>query len=44
MELKLSNEEFVKNAPKIVIDKEKEKLAEAQEKKVKLKLQLENLG
>ena len=44
LDLKLSNTEFVSNAPTAVVDKEKEKLAEAREKLGKLKAQLESLG
>lgn len=44
VEIKLGNEEFVKNAPVAVVDGEKKKLAEAQEKLAKLKAQLESLG
>lgn len=44
LEIKLSNDEFVKNAPEAVVGKEKEKLAEAQEKFNKLKDQLASLG
>jgi valyl-tRNA synthetase len=44
LDLKLSNAEFVSNAPTAVVDKEKEKLAEAREKLGKLKAQLESLG
>lgn len=40
---KLSNSEFVKNAPKDIVEKEKEKLAQAEEKINKLLLQLKNL-
>ena len=40
LEKKLSNEEFVKNAPPAVVDKERAKLSEAQEKMEKIKNQL----
>lgn len=43
LEKKLSNEEFVKNAPAAVVEKEKQKLQEAKEKLEKLSLQLNNL-
>ncbi|MCX6779995.1 MAG: valine--tRNA ligase [Candidatus Magasanikbacteria bacterium] len=41
IEGKLNNAEFAQNAPASVIEKEKEKLAEAQEKMVKLKKQIQ---
>ncbi len=44
IEMKLANEEFVKNAPVAVVAGEKAKMAEAQEKLNKLKAQLESLG
>ncbi|OGH90074.1 MAG: valine--tRNA ligase [Candidatus Magasanikbacteria bacterium RIFOXYD2_FULL_36_9] len=40
IETKLANEEFVKNAPPIVIEKERQKLAEAQLKLDKIEIQL----
>ncbi len=43
LEGKLSNKEFVKNAPKEVVAKEQEKLSEAKLKLEKLQQQLENL-
>lgn len=43
LEKKLANQEFVKNAPAAVVEKEKQKLSEAQEKLKKLKEQYENL-
>jgi len=43
LEKKLANQEFVKNAPVAVVEKEKQKLSEAQEKLKKLKEQYENL-
>ncbi len=43
LENKLSNKEFVNNAPKEVVDKEKDKLSEAQNKLEKLEEQLKNL-
>ena len=42
LEKKLANQEFVKNAPAAVVEKEKQKLSEAQEKLEKLKNQLKN--
>ena len=39
----LSNQGFVAKAPKALIDKEKEKLANNQEKARKLQLEIENL-
>ena len=44
LEIKLSNEEFVKNAPAIVVEGEKRKMSETQEKITKLKAQLASLG
>ncbi|MEK7167702.1 MAG: class I tRNA ligase family protein, partial [Patescibacteria group bacterium] len=44
LEKKLDNAEFTVNAPKAVVDKEKEKLAMQKEKAEKLKKQLEGLG
>ncbi|MDD4477162.1 MAG: valine--tRNA ligase [Patescibacteria group bacterium] len=41
---KLSNKEFIKNAPKEIVEKEKQKLSEAEEKIKKLKEQLKNLS
>lgn len=43
LQVKLANEEFVANAPKAVVDGEKEKLATSEEKLVKLQNQLNNL-
>ncbi|MFH1292349.1 MAG: valine--tRNA ligase [bacterium] len=43
LEKKLTNQEFVKNAPKQVVSKEQEKLDQAKEKSTKLTTQLENL-
>jgi len=43
VEKKLSNKEFVKNAPKEVVEGEKKKLEEAKEKLEKLNQQLNNL-
>ncbi len=43
LENKLSNKEFVDNAPKQVVEKEQEKLSEAKSKLEKLTEQLENL-
>jgi valyl-tRNA synthetase len=40
---KLSNDEFVKNAPEAIVKKEGEKLSEAKEKMEKLKGQLGSL-
>lgn len=40
---KLSNKEFVKNAPKEIVEKEKQKLAEAEEKLKKLTEQLKSI-
>lgn len=40
---KLSNKEFVKNAPKEIVDNETRKLAEAEEKFTKLNNQLQNI-
>ncbi len=40
IENKLNNTEFVQNAPATVVEKEKQKLAEAQEKIIKIKVQL----
>ena len=44
LEKKLSNEAFVKNAPKAVIDGERAKLEAAQQKIDKIQAQLSNLG
>jgi len=44
LQIKLSNEEFIKNAPAVVIEGEKKKMSETQEKITKLKAQLESLG
>ncbi|MFA5813932.1 MAG: class I tRNA ligase family protein, partial [Patescibacteria group bacterium] len=44
LEKKLKNKEFVKNAPKEVVEKEREKLDEANEKLGKLKLQISSLN
>lgn len=44
LEKKLSNPEFVNNAPETVIAKEKEKLQEAKEKLEKITAQLDNLS
>jgi valyl-tRNA synthetase len=41
---KLSNNEFVKNAPKEIVEKEKQKLVEAEDKIAKLRNQLENIS
>ncbi len=41
---KLSNKEFVKNAPKEIIEKEKQKMTEAEDKILKLRNQLENIS
>jgi valyl-tRNA synthetase len=43
LESKLSNIEFVQNAPAMVVEKEKQKLVEAKDKKEKLKKQLDQL-
>lgn len=43
LENKLSNKEFVKNAPKEVVEKDKEKLSEAKSKLEKLEEQLKNI-
>jgi valyl-tRNA synthetase len=43
LEGKLGNDEFVKNAPAAVVEKERAKLAEAKEKIEKMKAQLINL-
>ncbi len=43
LEKKLTNKEFIKNAPKEIIEKEKQKLSEAQEKLEKLQKQLTDL-
>ncbi len=43
LENKLSNKEFVKNAPKEVVEKDQEKLSEAKSKLKKLEEQLKNL-
>ncbi|MBI2038008.1 MAG: valine--tRNA ligase [Candidatus Magasanikbacteria bacterium] len=43
LENKVSNKEFVDNAPKAVVEKEQEKLSEAQSKLAKLQEQLANL-
>ncbi len=43
LENKLSNKDFVQNAPKAVVEKEKEKLSEAKSKLKKLEEQLQNL-
>lgn len=43
LEKKLGNQEFVKNAPKEIVDKENEKLAEATGKLGKMEEQLKNL-
>ena len=43
LENKLANKEFVQNAPKAVVEKEKEKLTEAKSKLEKFVEQLENL-
>ena len=44
LQMKLGNEEFVKNAPASVVDGERAKLQEAQTKAEKLKAQLADLG
>jgi len=44
LQMKLANEEFVKNAPASVVDGERAKLQETQAKAEKLKLQLSDLG
>lgn len=44
LQMKLGNEEFVKNAPTSVVDGERAKLQEAQTKAEKLKAQLADLG
>lgn len=41
---KLSNKEFVKNAPKEIVEKEKQKMVEAEDKISKLRNQLENIS
>jgi valyl-tRNA synthetase len=43
LEKKLSNQEFVQNAPKEIVAKEKDKLDEAKGKEAKLEEQLKNL-
>ncbi len=43
LESKLSNDEFVNNAPAVVVEKEKQKLVEAKDKLTKLNNQLEGL-
>ena len=43
LENKLSNKEFVDNAPKAVVEKEQDKLSEAKSKLEKLEEQLKNL-
>ena len=44
VEGKLNNKEFVDNAPKIVVDKEKEKQSQYQEKLEKMETELKNLS
>ena len=43
LDKKLSNEEFVKNAPPVIVEGEKNKLKEAREKLEKISKQLEEL-